>query len=223
MERHREEFFLATKSYKRTCAGAWVDLRRFLERLRVDHVDLRQMHGLTSPAGWEKAMGPGGALEAFVEAREKGLVRFLGVTGHGLRAPVMHLRSLERFAFDSVLLAYNYALMQNRRYADAFDELVTCCREQKVAIQTIKPVARRPWGDRDKTHNTYFYEPLEDQAAIDRAVHWVLGNRDVFLITAGDMCILPRVLDAASRIEGRPLDADVEADAVKYGIEPIFA
>ena len=136
MEQHRDDFFLATKSRKRAYKEAWEDLQRSLNTLRVDYIDLWQMHGLTNPAGWEKAMGHGGALEAFIEARDKGLVRFLGVTGHGNKVPAMHKRSLERYDFDTVLLPYSYWLMQNRRYAADFNALVGLCRERKVAVQT---------------------------------------------------------------------------------------
>ena len=222
MEKHRDEFFLATKTRRRTYEGAWDDLRRSLERLRVGYVDLWQMHGLTGAAGWERAMGPGGTLEAFVEARDQGLVRFLGVTGHGTKAPAMHLRSLERFDFDTVLVPYNYSLMQNPRYAADLEALVSLCRERQVAVQTIKSVARRPWKDRPRTYNTYFYEPLERQEAIDRAVHWVLGEPDVFLITAGDRQVLPKVLEAAHRFEARPSDGEMAADVAELDIEPIF-
>jgi aryl-alcohol dehydrogenase-like predicted oxidoreductase len=223
MERHRGDFFIATKTRRRTYQGAWDDLQRSLDRLRVDYVDLWQMHGLTSPGGWERAMGPGGTLEAFVEARERGLVRCLGVTGHGLKAPAMHSRSLERFDFDAVLVPYSHSLMQNPLYADEFDALVTRCRERHVAVQTIKSIARRPWEGRTKTYNTVFYEPLDSQEAIDSAVHWVLGCPDTFLITAGDMRLLPRILDAAHHFEARPSDADMTAVAAKYAIQPIFA
>ena len=222
MEKHRDDFFIATKSNRRTCQGAWGDLQRSLDRLRVDYVDLWQMHGLTNPAGWEKAMGPGGALEAFLEARQKGLVRFLGVTGHGLKAPAMHLRSLERFDFDSVLAPHNYPLMQQSRYAADFEALLALCRERTVAVQTIKSMARRPWKDRPRTYNTYFYEPLDTQASIDRAVHWSLGCPDTFLITAGDMQLLPKVLDAATRFEAVPSDADMAAQAAEFAMQPIF-
>ncbi len=222
MAQHRDQFFVATKTGRRTYQDAWNDLRRSLERLRVEHVDLWQMHGLTNPVGWERAMGPGGALEALVEAREEGLVRFLGVTGHGIKAAAMHLRSLERFDFDSVLVPYNYSLMQNPRYAADFRALAAICRERNVALQTIKSAARRPWKGRPKTYHTYFYEPLESQGALDRAIHWVLGSPDTFLITAGDMRVLPKVLEAAARFKGRPSDAEMEADTAELGIEPIF-
>jgi aryl-alcohol dehydrogenase-like predicted oxidoreductase len=222
MAEHRGDFFIATKTRRRTHQAAWDDLERSLDRLRVDHVDLWQMHGLTNPAGWEKAMGSGGTLEAFVEARDKGLVRFLGVTGHGLKAPAMHIRSLERFHFDTVLVPYNHSLMQNPRYGADFEALVSLCRERDVAVQTIKSIARRPWEGRPKTYNTYFYEPLDAQDAIDRAVHWVLGYPDVFLITAGDMQLLPKMLDAAQRFEARPSDTEMAAVAAEFAIEPIF-
>jgi len=223
MEKRQGGFFLATKTRSRTYRGAWDDLKHSLDRLRVDHVDLWQMHGLTNPAGWERAMGPGGTLDAFIEAREKGLVRFLGVTGHGVKAPAMHLRSLERFDFDSVLLPYNHLLMRNPRYAADFEALVTRCRERQVALQATKAIARWPCRGSSKLYNTYLYEPLESQGAIDKAVHWVLGDPGVFLITAGDMQLLPRVLDAAARFEARPSEAEMAALASELEMRPVFS
>jgi aryl-alcohol dehydrogenase-like predicted oxidoreductase len=222
MRRHRDDFFLATKSRRRTYKGAWADLERSLKRLSVDYVDLWQMHGLTNAAGWEKAMGAGGSLHAFVEARDKGYVRFLGVTGHGSKVPAMHKRSLEHFDFDTVLLPYNYSVLQNPRYAADFEALMTLCRERSVAVQTIKSIARRPWEDRPRTYNTYYYEPLEAQDAIDKSVQWVLGRPGTFLITAGDVQLLPKMLDAANRYEQRPSDAEMTALSAEFAIEPIF-
>jgi aryl-alcohol dehydrogenase-like predicted oxidoreductase len=222
MESHRDEFFIASKTRRRAYQGAWDDLQRSLDRLRVEYLDLWQMHGLTGPAGWDRAMGPGGTLEAFLEAREKGLVRFLGVTGHGVKAPAMQKRSLERFDFDSILVPYSYVQMQNPLYAASFEALLSLCRERQVAVQTIKSIAQRPWGDRPKTNNTYFYEPLVTQEAIDRAVHWVLGCPDTFLITAGDMQLLPMMLEAACQFEARPSDDEMAADVREFTIEPIF-
>jgi aryl-alcohol dehydrogenase-like predicted oxidoreductase len=222
MKKNRDYFFIATKSRKRTFEEAWEDLQHSLSRLEVDCIDLWQLHGLTNPAGWEKAMGPGGALEAFIEARDKGLVRFLGVTGHGIQTPAMHKRSLEQFDFDTVSLPYNYPLMQNPRYAADFNELVELCSRHNVAVQTIKSIARRPWVGRPKTYNTYFYEPLETQDAIDKSVHWSLGLSESFLITAGDMQLLPRVLDAADRFEKRPSDKEMKAIVDELDVKPIF-
>ncbi len=221
MARYREHFFLATKTEQRTYRGAWDELRRSLERLRVDYVDLWQLHMLVDPAEWEVAMGPGGALEAFIEAREQGLARALGVTGHGVTISAMHLRSLERFDFDAVLLPYNYPLMQNPQYAADFERLMARCRERDVAVQAIKSLTRRPWGGRPQTRATW-YQPLEEQAAIDKAIHWVLGRPGVFLNTVGDITLLPRVLDAAARFEQVPTDAEMQSLAVEQGLEPLF-
>jgi aryl-alcohol dehydrogenase-like predicted oxidoreductase len=221
MKEHRQDFFLATKTEQRTYQGAWDELHRSLERLRVDHVDLWQMHILVDPADWETAMGPGGALEAFVEARNQGLVRFLGVTGHGLTVPAMHLRSLERYDFDSVLLPWNYSSMQNPQYAADFEALVSLCEERQVAVQTIKSLLRRPWRDRPQTRATW-YEPLEAQADIDRAVHFVLGRPSLFLNTVGDIHLLPKVLDAAARFKGAPAGEEMAKMAAERQMEPLF-
>lgn len=220
MDRHRRDFFLATKTEKRTYREAWDELRRSLDRLRVDSVDLWQLHLLVDPAEWETAMGPGGALEAFVEARQQGLVRFLGVTGHGTTVAAMHRRSLERFDFDSVLLPYNYPMMQNPQYAADVEALLATCRERNVAVQTIKSIARGPWGGKRQTHATW-YEPLSDQADIDRAVHWVLSRPGIFLNTAADIHLLPKVLDAAARFRAATAE---EAEGALSGLEmtPLF-
>jgi aryl-alcohol dehydrogenase-like predicted oxidoreductase len=173
------------------------------------------------PAEWETAFGPEGALRAAVEAREAGLVRFIGVTGHGLSVPAMHLRSLERFPFDSVLAPYNYVQMQDQRYAETFEALAAACVERDVALQTIKSLARRPWDGREHTAATW-YEPLREQEDIDLAVHWVLGRPDAFLLTTGDVDVLPRLLDSAQRFEGRPSDQAMAALAERSASEPLF-
>lgn len=221
MDRHRGDFFLATKTGERTYEKAREEIHRSLERLRVDQVDLLQLHNLVDPEEWEVAMGPGGALEAAIEAREQGLVRFIGVTGHGLTAPAMHKRSLERFDFDSVLLPYNYPLMQNPQYAADFEALLALCKERNVAVQTIKSIARGPWGEKAKTRTTW-YEPLEEQADIDRAVHWVLGRPGIFLNTVGDIHVLPRVLDAASRFETRPSEEEMQELVARLHMTPLW-
>ena len=221
MDEHRPDFFLATKTEQRTYQGAWDELHRSLERLQVESVDLWQMHMLTDPAEWETAMGPDGALEAFVKAREGGLVRFLGVTGHGVTVAAMHKRSLARFDFDSVLLPCNYPMMQNPQYAADFDELLTLCQERQVAVQTIKSLTRRPWGDRPQTRSTW-YEPLEGQADIDRAVHFVLGRPGLFMNTVGDIHLLSKVLDAATRFQSAPAGDQMEKLAADRQMEPLF-
>jgi aryl-alcohol dehydrogenase-like predicted oxidoreductase len=221
MERYRNDFFLATKTGERSYQGAHDQIRRSLERLRVPSVDLIQLHNLVDPEEWETALGPDGALKAAVEARDAGLVRFIGVTGHGTSVARMHRRALERFDFDSVLLPYNYPMMQNPDYAADLEALVAVCRERNVAVQTIKAVTRAPWGDRPRAAATW-YEPFQDQADVDVAVHWVLGRPGIFLNTAGDIHVLPKVLDAAGRFERRPTDAEMARLVEEKRMEPLF-
>lgn len=221
MDRYRQNFFLATKTGERSYEGARDELRRSLDRLRTDHVDLWQLHNLVDPIEWDQALSPGGAIDAAVEAREQGLVRFIGVTGHGTPIAAQHLRSLERFDFDSVLCPFSYMVMQNTEYAADFDRLTAVCADRNIAVQTIKSIARRPWLGREHTAVTW-YEPLREQTAIDHAVHWVLGRPGVFLNTVGDIEILPRVLDAASRFQERPADEVLVRDLDALEMAPLF-
>ena len=159
MEAHRDEFFLATKTGERTRALAFEEIERSLERLRTDHVDLIQLHNLVDPDEWESVFAGGGAIEALIEAQAEGLVRYIGVTGHGVTVARQHLRSLEQYPFDSVLLPYNYPMSLNAEYLADFEELAAVCAERGVALQTIKAITRGPWCDRQPTANTW-YEPL---------------------------------------------------------------
>jgi aryl-alcohol dehydrogenase-like predicted oxidoreductase len=210
MKEHRQRFFLATKTGERRRGPARDQIHRSLERLRVDNVDLLQLHNLVDPDDWEIAMGAGGALEAAIEARQEGLVRYIGVTGHGLSVAAMHTRSLERFDFDSVLLPYNYMMMRVAHYSEDFEALVALCDQRKVAVQTIKSVLRRPWQDGVEQTSATWYEPLTSQDHIDPAVNWVLQRSNVFLNTVGDIYILPLVLDAADRFGAAPATARLE-------------
>ncbi len=222
IRRHGKGFFLATKTGERTKRGAREELERSLERLGVTQVDLWQLHNLVDPQEWETALGPGGALEAAIAAREEGLVRFIGVTGHGLPVAHMHLRALDRFAFDSVLAPFSYVLTRNPAYAADVNALRETCRTRGTAMQTIKSIVKAPWGDRTQTRSTW-YEPLEDQADIDLAVHWVLGHSDVFLNTIGDIHVLPRVLDAANRFSQAPDEAALQTLVERQAMEPLFS
>lgn len=219
--RHGRPSFLATKTGDRTYAQARESIHRSLERMGVDQLDLIQLHHLIDPQEWETALGPGGALEAAIEAREQGLVRFIGVTGHGLTAPVMHKQALERFAFDSVLLPFNFILSQNAQYLADFNALLATCQTRGLPVQIIKSITRAPWGDRARTRATW-YEPLEEQADIDLAVHWVLGHPGLFLNTVGDVHVLPKVLSAAERFETQPSAAQMQALHTQREISSLF-
>ena len=221
MKSHRREFFLATKTGERTYEAAKAQIQASLERLQVDQIDLLQLHNVVHPDDWDVAMGAGGALEAAIEAREQGFVRFIGVTGHGLTAPAMHKRSLERFEFDSVLFPVNYPMMQNQQYAADTDGLISLCTKRNVAVQTIKSITRGPWATTERTRTTW-YQPLEEQAEIDLAVHWVLGREGLFLNTVGDIHVLPKVLSAASRYEEQPTSEAMSALIAEAHMTPLF-
>ena len=221
IRRHGKPFFLATKTDQRTRQPAYDEIRRSLELLHVDQLDLIQLHALHEEPDWTTAFSPGGVLEAVIQARDEGLVRFIGVTGHGVPVPEFHLRSLALFDFDSVLLPYNYVMMQNPRYAENFNKVLAVCKERDIAVQTIKGVTRSPWHDIQQNRTTW-YRPLEDQADIDLALHWILGNPQVFLCTAGDINILPRVLDAAHRFTSRPTDQQMQALTDRLKMSPLF-
>lgn len=221
MREHRKDFFLATKTSERSRDACRDQIRRSLDRLQVDQVDLLQFHSTAHPDDWEQIFGAGGALEAAIEAREEGLTRFIGITGHTWTIAAMHRRSLERFDFDSVLMPLNYLMYDNERYQRNFDAVMAMAKERNVAVQTIKSIARGPWGALPKNRNPW-YQPLEAKAHIDRAVHWVMGRGDVFINTVGDRELLPRVLSAASRFESRPDDAAMRALIDEAGITSIF-
>lgn len=222
LAKHRNDVFLATKTGERTYQKAKDEIHRSLERLRVSNVDLIQLHNLAEESEWQVAMGPGGALEAAIEAKQQGLVKYIGVTGHGWDIAATHYRSLQRYDFDSVLLPYSYILVQNAQYAADFDKLLQLCQSRNVAVQTIKSITQRPWGDDPHTAATW-YKPLTAPADIDLAVHWVLGNAGVFLNTVGDIHVLPKVLDAVSRFERRPDESQLQRLLTAREMAPLFA
>jgi aryl-alcohol dehydrogenase-like predicted oxidoreductase len=222
MAEHRHRFFLATKTGERSGDAARAELERSLDRLRVDSVDMIQLHNLVEPDEWEVAHGPGGAVEALVRARDEGLVRFIGVTGHGLRIARMHLRSLERHPFDSVLLPYSFVALEDAAYRSDVEELLGLCEERGVAVQTIKSVARRRWPADHDGQRFSWYEPIRDEAAIDRAVRWVLADPRLFLNTSSDARLLPVILDAVGRGGEAPDDAELRSDVAELGVEPLF-
>ncbi len=221
---HRTEVFLATKTGERAGGAARAELERSLVRMGVDHVDLVQLHNLVEPEEWDVAHGPGGAVEALVRARDEGLTRFIGVTGHGTRIPGMHVRSLERFDFDSVLFPYNFTMMSRPDYRSDVEDLLALCAERSVATQTIKAVARRRWSDADDGPKFSWYQPLPEGDALDHAVSYVLGREQLFLNTTSDARLLPAVFAAAERARAGEVPGDeiMAADVAAEGIAPLF-
>ena len=219
----RDRFFLATKTGKRIYAEARDEIRLSLRRLGVDHVDLIQLHNLVDQKEWDVAMGKDGALRAAVEARDAGLTRFIGVTGHGLEVAKRHRESLERFPFDSVLFPYNATQLAGEEYARDAETLIALCEKRGVAIQTIKAITLGPWSGERPPRPTTWYEPLTEQRDIDLAVRFVLARAGVFLNTASDIDLLAKILDAADRGGPAPT-ADEMTDLMRRReMAPLFA
>jgi aryl-alcohol dehydrogenase-like predicted oxidoreductase len=221
LSEHRSNFFLATKTGDRSGDAARASLEASLERMGVDQVDLIQLHNLVEPEEWGTAFGAGGAVEALAQARSEGLCRFIGVTGHGTRIPGMHLRSLEAFPFDSVLFPYNFSMMSNAAYRADVEALIALCQERGVAVQTIKSIARRRWAE-EPAQRFSWYEPVEDPDALARAVRYVLGRPGIFLNSSSDARLLTLALEAAASGGDVPTDEEMEADALRLGITPLF-
>jgi len=221
IRRHGRPFFLTTKTEERTKQSADDQIRRSLDLLHVSQVDMIQLHALHKEPEWITAFGPGGVVEAVIQAREEGLVRFIGVTGHGVPVPEFHLRSLAQCDFDSVLPPYNCIMLQKPRYAEGFNKVLAVCMERNIAVQTIKGITRSAWKDVQQNRTTW-YRPLEEQADIELAMHWVFGNPQVFLSTAGDINLLPIVLEAAHRFVSRPEDHQMQALSQRLQMQPLF-
>lgn len=221
MARHRDRFFLATKTGDRTASAARASLERSLERMGVDSVDLIQLHNLVEPDEWETVHRPGGALEALVAARDEGLVRHIGVTGHGLRIARMHLRSLDAFPYDSVLFPFSHVLSEIPEYRRDVDDLLERCADEQVAVVTIKAIARRRWPEGVGPRFSW-YQPLEDPAAVARAVRYVLAHPGLFLASSSDLRRLDDILDAASGPLDPPDPAALAADRETFAMTPLF-
>ncbi len=218
---HRDEVFLATKTGERNGAKAREELERSLVRLGVESVDLVQLHNLVEDDEWMEAFRPDGAVAALEQAREEGLVRFVGVTGHGLRIPQMHIRSLNEHPFASVLFPFNHSLLTIDEYRADVEELIALCTDRGVAMQTIKSIARRRWAPGESSGFSW-YEPLTDPEAIARAVRFVLSHEGLFVNSSSDARQLASIVATASNPATRPADAELEADRLAQGMHPIF-
>ena len=218
---HRDSVFLATKTGEREGAAARAELERSLERMGVEGVDLVQLHNLVDPGEWETAFAPGGAVDALAAARDEGLVTHIGVTGHGVPIAGMHLRSLERFDFASVLLPVNFVMMENPGYRLDVERLLEVCADRGVAVQTIKSIARGEWADGD-TNRFSWYDPLTEPETIARAVRYVLSHPQMFLNSTSDARLLPMIVDAAGGDLSAPNRDEMLRDVETEGITPLF-
>ena len=221
MTRERGRFFLGCKTMERTKEGAWNELRQSLKRLQTDSFDLYQCHAITTMQELDSVTMPGGALEAFEEARREGLVKHLGITGHGVNAPEIYLEALQRFDFDSVLFPINFVQMGNPDYRRHAKELISVCRAKDVGTMIIKAVTKGPWGDKEKTATTW-YEPFDQMDEIQRAVNFALSYEITGLCTPGDVRILPMFLQACENFV--ELNHEQMEELIELGrqYEPLF-
>jgi predicted aldo/keto reductase-like oxidoreductase len=221
MARERERFFLGCKTMERSEAGAAAELRASLKRLQVEHFDLYQFHSVGTVAELDEITSPGGALDAVLAARDEGLVRFIGITGHGIGAPQLFLQALERFDFDSVLFPINFIQYADPDYRERAVELLRVCRARDVGTMIIKAITRGPWGERQKTHNTW-YEPFTDMEDIQKSVNFVLSQDVTGLCTAGDLQLLPLLLQACENFTPQSLEEQEALVASAGRYEPLF-
>ena len=218
MSKLRDKVFLGAKTRERTRKPAWRNIESCMQRLGVESFDLFQLHSVGTMKDLDAVTASGGALEALVELRERGLTTWLGITGHGPDAPRVHLEALRRFDFDTVMFPLNATLYRNPEYRESAQELLAVANERDVGIHTIKMLARGGWGDREREHSTW-YDPHREQSEIDGALWWLLSQPMHTAPSVGDVHLLPRALDAAERF--RPLSADEQADVVSGQNPPL--
>jgi len=221
MPRERERFFLGCKTTERTKQGAWDEMQRSLKLLQTETFDLYQCHAITSMDELDSVTMKGGALEAFVEARQRGLIKHIGITGHGADAPKIYLEALKRFDFDSVLFPLNFVQMGNPEFRKNAEALIAECKAKDVGTMVIKTITKGPWGEKEKIATTW-YEPFEKAEEIQRAVNFAMSYDVAGLCTAGDTRILPLVLKACEnfkRLDTIEMDEMIQS-AQQY--EPLF-
>ena len=221
MRRERERFFLGCKTTERTKEGAWKEMQESLERLQTETFDLYQCHAITTMEELDAITRKGGALEAFEQARREGLIKFIGITGHGVNAPEIYLEALRRFDFDSVLFPLNFVQMGMPEYRKNAEELIAACKAKDVGTMVIKSITKAPWGERKHTATTW-YEPFDQMAEIQKGVNFALSYDVTGICTVGDTRILPMVLQACenfTRLSKDELEAMIESGK-RY--EPLF-
>jgi aryl-alcohol dehydrogenase-like predicted oxidoreductase len=200
LAKHRERFFLGCKTQERTKAAAAEELRRSLEKLQVDRFDLFQLHAVTNNGELDQVTAIGGALEAIIEAKEEGLLDYIGITGHGLEVPKVFLKAIDRFDFDSILFPINFILYENLNYRDDVQTLLQTCKQRDIGSMVIKHIAKGPWGDIEKTHTTW-YRPFNEKNWIQKCVDFVLSQPISGICTPGDINLLPLVVDACQNFQ----------------------
>jgi predicted aldo/keto reductase-like oxidoreductase len=221
MPRERGRFFLGCKTMERTRAGAWEEMQRSLKLLQTDQFDLYQLHAITSMEDLDACTMAGGALDALIEARAQGLIRHIGITGHGINSPAIYIEALNRFDFDSVLFPLNFVQMSIPEFRSSAEALIATCKAKDVGTMVIKTTTKGPWGEKQKTATTW-YEPFDQMEIIQQAVNFALSYEVTGLCTAGDIKVLPMVLKACQNFS--PLNQLEREGMIQSGqqFEPLF-
>jgi predicted aldo/keto reductase-like oxidoreductase len=222
LESRRKQFFLGCKTLERQRPAAWSELQRSLDKLHTNQFDLYQLHAVGTFDELDATFAPGGAMEALIEAKEKGLTRFLGITGHGLDTPKVHAEALRRYDFDTVMFPIHPGLYADAQYRRDTHALLDLCMDRDVGVMIIKAVTKGAWGEHAKKYTTW-YEPWDKPTQIELGVRFALSQPGVTALPSpGDVKLLPMVLDAAAH--WRPMDA-AEQDALieqSSVLEPLF-
>ncbi len=218
MPKIRETVFLGAKTQKRSRDEAWKEMEECLRRLSIKRFDLFQLHAVSSMEDLDSATNPGGAIDAFLQMREQGLIRWIGITSHGPMAPAIEMEALRRFDFDTIMFPWNIALSKNPEYRKDVEQLISEASENDVGIQCIKMLARGGWGDKGREYATW-YDPYREQSDIDIALWWLLSQPIHTAPSSGDVRLLPKILDAAERFH--PITKERQEQAAQGQTAPI--
>jgi aryl-alcohol dehydrogenase-like predicted oxidoreductase len=221
LKRERQRFFLGCKTMERSAKGAWNEMQASLKRLQVEQFDLYQIHAITTQEELDAALRKGGVIETLMKAREEGITRYLGITGHGMQSPALFLQAIQRFDFDTIMFPLNYALFAQDEYRMGALELLRECKARRIGTMIIKSVARAPWNEKQKTHTTW-YEPFHILQTIQESVNFVLSQDVTGLCMAGDVTVIPMVLQACEHFT--QLSEDEQKTLIERGktMEMIF-
>jgi predicted aldo/keto reductase-like oxidoreductase len=217
VQKYRNQFFIAEKTAKRTKKEAWEQLHNSLEKLGTDHFDLYQFHAVGTDDELKQIFSKGGAMEAFREAKETGLIKFIGITGHtNLR---IHVKALDMFGFDTVLAPINVASMVHPHPSNDFRPLLKAAKEKDVGVIAIKSILKRRWVG-DKNYNTW-YEPVDNANEVEMAIIFALSQEGVTTYSLPcDVKLWPIVLEAAERY--RKIDENEQKEMIEYARKQMF-
>ena len=221
METERNRFFLGCKTTQRTKSTAHDELRHSLDVLRTDSFDLYQFHAVGNMAELDLITRGGGALEAVIKAREEGLIKFIGITGHGMDVPVVFLEALRRFDFDTVLFPINFILYSRPDYRQHAEELLAQCAKRDIGTMVIKSIARGPWDEKQKTHTTW-YEPMTEKQWIQKGINFALSQQVTGICTAADTSLLPSILDACENYKELSTEEQTELISQASDFKSLF-